>query len=312
MLKIYSLIAVVFSSLLLTSTVSAETINVDAATNYVNVMGNQMPSIPSYPAIPKKAGYVRGYVKDSSGQPLEGAAIGLKTATIGVTYFTAAAKTDASGYYEIKIPLGGAKFHYAGYTIDYGNGRAALSLHPADGKLSESIAAAVGAVENFVLLSYGITDRNLLNSGPSYRDAYYGGSFKLIYYIAPPGQDASDFPDMVASGSTIEITLTAEGGSVDGGEGKSFVIRKTVEDSSLGEFYINNLPIGRYRIGVKTSNGKPLRLRQKSPTDSLFGLQPKEATGSALLTFAPLSAKPETAMAARSNWSDLEIVLQRP
>ncbi len=85
-----------------------------------------------------------------------------------------------------------------------------------------------------------------------------------------------------------------------------------MEDSSIGEFYICNVPIGRYRIEVKGANGKSLRLKQKNPTGSVFGIQPTENSGSASLLFNPLSGDAKTAMASRGNWTDLEIVLERP
>jgi len=283
---------------------AGEVLRVGAQTDYVNVMGDEMPAIPEFPALPKKPGYVRGYVKNTLGQPVTGAKLGLKTARMYDAYLAASAETDARGYYEIKIPMGGGRFDYAGVTVAYGAGRAALGLHPADGGLSESYPAATGGVENFVLLPYGIANAEDVKNTPRYRSNYYGGSFLIRYFIG-------GFSGMLSAGTEIEITLTPEGSLVDGSAGRSFVIRKTVEDSSLGEFVINNVPVGRYRVEVKQA-GAPLKLTQKSPTGSVFGIEPKEATGGAALVFNPLSADAKTAAAARGNWTDLEIIVQRP
>jgi hypothetical protein len=267
-------------------------------------MGVEMPAIPAFPGLPKKPGYVRGYVKDTLGQPVAGALLGLKTARMYDAYLAASAETDARGYYEIKIPMGGGRFDYAGVTVAYGAGRAALGLHPADGGLSESYPEAAGGVEHFVLLPYGIANAEDVHNNPRHRSNYYGGSFLIRYFIG-------GFSGMLSAGTELEITLTPEGALVGGGAGRSFVIRKTVEDSSLGEFVINNVPVGRYRVEVRQAGGTPLKLTQKSPTGSVFGIEPKEAAGGAALVFNPLSADAKTAVAARGNWTDLEIIVQR-
>jgi hypothetical protein len=53
-------------------------------------------------------------------------------------------------------------------------------------------------------------------------------------------------------------------------------------------------------------------MKQKNPTDSVYGIQPTETSGSASLVFNPLSADPKTAVASRGNWTDLEIIVERP
>jgi hypothetical protein len=284
---------------------STKVLNVEKDASEVNVMGEEMPAVPQFSALPKKPGFVRGYVKDTRGQPVAGARLGLKTARIYDAYLAASAETDARGYYEIKIPMGGARFDYAGYTIEYGAGSAALGLHPADGQLDESYPAATGGVENFVLLPYGIADRDGVSRKANHRANYYGGSLLVRYFIG-------GFSGMLSPGDEIQITLAPEGNLIDGSTGKSFLIRKTVEDSSLGEFMINNVPVGRYRIEVREAGGKPLRIKQKTPTNSAFGIQPAEANGSASLIFNPLSADAKTATASRGNWTDLEIIVEQP
>jgi len=113
----------------------------------------------------------------------------------------------------------------------------------------------------------------------------------------------------------LATSCAAQTGQVpikDGGNfARAFEIRKKVEDSSIGEFYICNVPVGRYEMTVKQANGKPLKMKQKNPTDSVFGIQPAETSGSASLIFNPLSAEAKTATASRGNWTDLEIIIER-
>ena len=126
--------------------IKLQTFLIDGNTDYVNVMSNAMPVLPQFPNVTKKPGYLRGYVKDTLGEPIAGAKLGLKSARMYDSYLAAAAETDGNGFYEIKIPTGGARFDYAGFTIQYSRGQAALGLHPADGNLSESYPEATGGV----------------------------------------------------------------------------------------------------------------------------------------------------------------------
>lgn len=290
-----------------------QTYRIDSNTDYVNVMNDSMPLIPNFPNLSKKTGYVRGYVKNTLGEPIAGAKLGLKSARMYDSYLANSAETDSKGFYEIKIPTGGARFDYAGYTIKFGNGMAALGLHPADGELSESYPASTGGVENFVMLPYGIGDLQGVSQNAKYRGNYYGGTLMLRYFIAPPGQNSDGFGNMLAAGSEIIVALKPIGVLSDGENfARAFVLHKKVEDSSLGEFFICNVPVGRYEITVIQANGKPLRLKQRNPTNSVFGIQPMETTGSAQLLFNPLSADEKTAVASRGNWTDLEIIVERP
>ena len=290
-----------------------QSFRVDANTDHVNVMGDTMPVMPQFAALAKKPGYIRGVVKDTLGSPVAGAKLGLKSARMYDAYAAASAETNAEGYYEIKIPTGGARFDYAGLTLQYSRGPAAFGLHPADGSLSESYPAAAGGVENFVMMAYGIADAEGAGKNPKYRGNYYGGSMMLRYFIAPPGQSPEDFANMLAAGSEIVIILKPVSVLGDGtNQARAFEILKKVEDSSLGEFFICNVPVGRYELTVVRADGKPLRLKQKNPSGSVFGIQPAETTGTAQLIFNPLSADAKTATAGRGNWTDLEITVERP
>jgi hypothetical protein len=286
-----------------------KTLDVDKNTDYVNAMGKEMPEIPDFDELLPEPGKVRGYVKDLSGNPLEDAQLGVRATAIGGAYSGAQGKTDADGYYEFEVPMGVAHFYNAGYAVEWGeDGLAALGLHPADGKL-DSFASTNGGVENFVLLPYGVTSRENTSQSPHLASTYYGGSVYIHYYAA----EASDNYPMAGSiieGSTIEITLTPEGEMFDGGEPQSFTIRKTI--GFRGGFYINNLPLGRYRIAVKTDDGEPLKMELNKPRNSEYGIKPTETTDSAILTFAPSDARASMVTPQYGGWSAVEINITRP
>jgi len=275
---------------------------------YINVMGNAKPAMPAFPALTKKPGKICGYVKDAKGQPVEGAYLGLRSSAVGGYYSAAFGETDAKGYYEIAIPWGAAHFYAAGYTIDYGEGRAALGLLAADGKKG-SFPSTDGAVKNFVLWSFGIADRDRMSEEPWYPNAYLGASIRISYELGKPG-DMWATRGSLPEDAEFEITLTPEGEMLDAGPAKTFIIRKKVGNLN---FNINNIPVGKYTIAAKLKNGKPLKMKvsgyNKQP---LFGLKPAEAVGSASLYFTPSGAKASSAIADRGNWDPVSIKLELP
>lgn len=288
------------------SAAGTQTLNVAADDLYVNVMGNKMPPMPSFPSLPKKSGFVRGYVKDASGEPLEGAYLGVRSTLTGGLYSGTSATTDANGYYEIKLPMGAIHFYAGAYTADYGNLRAAMSLHPVDGNL-EGFASATGAVENFVLLPYGITDRNVASDSPNGATTYYGGALNVGYFLAENGDNFA--PDnYIKENSEIEITLTPEGALLDGSTGDSFIIRKNVGNGL--QFNIYNIPIGKYTITARLVKGnKPLLMKQSPRNKNTSGITPREAMGKASLTFEPYSAQNVMIKPAYGSWTSVSFTL---
>lgn len=279
----------------------------------VNVMKNAMPKIPAFAKLTPKPGFVRGYVKNTAGKPLAGAVIGVRSTGIGGSYSGAQGKTDARGYYEVKVPWGAAHYYCAGYTVDYGEGRAALGLHPADGE-ADSFPSTKGQVENWVLLHYGIADRDEASEKPAYSGNYYGGSFSVDYQVADSRPLFADDYSLPAN-SEVELTLTPDGLLLNGSQGRSFVFRKRVSEDGLHNFGVNNVPIGRYKLKARLlegENSSPLRIVETGPYASMpFGLEPKEARGQALLTFRPDGAKAATALAQHGNWGALSITLKK-
>jgi hypothetical protein len=287
---------------------SATVLEIGPQVKQVNVMKNQMPKLPTFPKLEAKAGFIRGYVKDSKGNPLEGARIGVRSTSVGGAYSGASGKTDAKGYYEFPVPFGVAHFYAAGYTIDWGEGRAALGLHPADGE-ADAFASNVGLVENFVLLPYGIADRDKASEDPNDGGNYYGGNITIGYSI---GDDRDEGSTDLPANALVEVTLTPDGPLIDGSTGRSFVLRKRVEQGGYNFFYVNNVPAGRYRISARLVDGGPLTIKETGPyANQPFGLEPKQSKGEAVLMFRPGGAKAEMALAQRGHWSQVSVTLYR-
>ena len=286
---------------------SAKTVTVDKDTQWINVMGSEMPAMPKFTALSPKPGRVRGYVKDWTGKPLAGAEIGVRSSYLAGYYSGAQGKTDANGYYEIVVPKGSAHFYNAGYQIEWGDGVAAVSLHPADGKL-DSFVTMDGAVENFVLLPYGITSRENLQESSHLPSTFYGGAIFLNWYsVEADDNNAPAFA--VRAGSMLEITLAPEGKMFDGSAGQTIIIRKTLGIS--GAFRIHNIPLGRYRITIK-ANGKPLKIKDNKGYDVMFGMTPAESLGTASILFVPDSAKASMVGPQHGAWKWIGLNIETP
>lgn len=275
--------------------------------NYVNLIPKETPPTPAFPALEKKPGYLRGHVKDAAGNPLQGAYIGVRSTLVGGRYSGAHAESDEKGYYEVQVPLGAAHFYAAGYTVDYADGRAALALHPADGKLT-SFASADGSVENFVLWTYGVADKDKLSESPHFRSNFYGGSLYVGHHVDDPGDPLAQ-PHNLKTGTEIEIGLTPEGRLLDGSVGKAFVVRKAVSGTG---FSVNNIPVGQYRVTAKRADGQLLRMRLNKPRGLAFGIAPAETTGGALLSLHPGGAKAGMVTPGRGSWEAVEVYVEIP
>jgi hypothetical protein len=278
---------------------------------HVNVMKNVMPSVPPFPKLAPKKGMVRGYVKDSKGKPVKGAVIGVRSSAVGGFYSGATGTSDEKGYYEISVPWGAAHFYTASAAVPYGEGRAAMGLHPSDGQV-DSFASANGLVENWVMLAYGIADPDEVQDKPHYSGNYYGGAFTMDFNVAD-----RRFPDdySLPEGADLEVTLTPEGPLADGSTGRPIIIRRTIREDSGAVCNINNIPVGQYRIAARLLQGgkaAPLLIKETGPYSfQSFGLEPKEARGSAKLSFRPNSAKAGSGAAGRGNWASLSITLKK-
>ncbi len=281
------------------------TIALNGTQNYTNVMGNFRPTLPTFKSLSKQSGIVRGYVKDLAGQPLQNAYIGIRSSAVGGLYSFASANTDEKGYYEISLPLGACHFWATAYTIDYGGALATVSLHPADG-ITGSFASNAGEVENFVLMSYGITNPSRVQTDPWDAHSYLGGSIRVNWQIY---EDMWSPPGSLPLNSQIEITLTPIGETLYG-ENRRFIITKVVNNM---DFYINNIPIGKYRITARLNGTTALQMKRNDFwPNPLFGLQASPVLGTGEVKFHPYSTEASTGIPDRGGWKAVGIEVRLP
>lgn len=280
---------------------SSRELSVSGTQFYVDVMGKQRASLPGFKKTEIKPNILRGYVKDVYGRPLQGAQIGVRSSIIGGSYSSASGHSGTDGYYEILLPVGTTEIWGAKYLMDYESGKAPVSLFPADSNLN-SFNSANGAVKNFILLPYGQGQPEQVMKGPYWPSSYLGGSVHLSYTLRT---QSLPLPGSFPVGSVILIRLTPLD-LLYGDEKITYTIRKTVESSEL---YINNIPLGRYKIEVRLENGTAIPMRENINLKPQFGMQPKQATGSTEITFIP--GDPEV-LAWYGNWWIVPIILEHP
>jgi hypothetical protein len=268
---------------------------------YVDLMGTQRPKLPAFKPQAIQPGYLKGYVKDIYGRPLEGAQVGIRSSIIGGSYSSATGVTDAHGYYEILLPVGNVEFWGAKYLMDYESAKAPVSLFPADSNLN-SFNATKGAVKNFVMLPYGQGRPDQVSKGPYWPSSYLGASIHLSYTLRT---QSLPLPGSFPVGSVIVIRLTPLD-LVHADEKISFTIRKIVESNEL---YINNIPLGRYRVEIKLENGADIMMRENINLKPQFGMQPKQAAGTTQVTFIP--GDPEI-LVWFGNWWIVPILIEHP
>lgn len=271
-----------------------------------NVMGNTQPRFPNFPALGIKKGYARGYVADLSGKPLEGAYIGVRATLVGGSYSGASDQTDANGYYEISLPFGAIHYYAAGYTIGYGGSRATVSLLPADERIG-SFPSADGIVKNFTMVSYGLGNRDEIAQQPRNESNYYGGAVNFDYNINYAGESV---PNYLPYNGEIEIKLTPDGAGLFG-ETKSFTVSKKI---GISNFTIVNIPVGKYTIAAKLKDGRVLKMKEVGVYAGYYpnwGLDPREATGSAKLFFITgWQVDPVKTTYYHGNWQALNLQLE--
>lgn len=282
----------------------AHSFTVKGDETYVNVMGTTQARTPNYPVLSVKKGYLRGYVADLNGRPLEGAYIGVRS-TVGLTTGVSAV-TNVNGYYEMQLPFGAITYYASGYTMQYGQGTVVVGLHPADDS-TVGFASETGAVKNFVLQSYGRGNKAEVANHPSDPSNYYGGAINLYYNI---DYDNQNIPKYIPFGAQIEITLMpAEPGLF--GETRSFKIIKKV-GTALST--IVNIPVGKYNVSAKLNDGRPLTLTEAGTYGGYypdFGLKPSGTAGPATVMFVPVYQRtPNMVAPHKSNWLQLTIKLQ--
>lgn len=173
--------------------------------------------LPVYEAIAKKAGTVRGLIKDAAGKPIAGAQIAVHSSVGGGFRTTHKAVSNAKGFYEVLLPVGIAEVVEAKCTVNYNGVKYDLPLTPV-GEAMTQFTSQTGHVANFVLRTEGD----------------FGGTIRVL--------------DNVDHG-TLEVTITPEGRLMDGTMGRTFVYRYSAAEGS--ETFLNGIPIGRYKLTVR-------------------------------------------------------------
>ena len=274
---------------------------------YVNVMGNTIPRMPVFPSLATKGGIARGYVADLSGKPLKGAHIGVSSSLTGGLYSSGSGVTDDKGYYEFTIPTGAAYFFGTAVTVTYNETPAVMALYPVGG--TTAFPSGSGVVKNFVLLSYGPANPDELAQQPNNGSNYYGGALSFSFNINYAGDP--QIPEYLPEKGVIEIELIPVGAGLYG-EKKSFKITKQI--GNMNTFNIHNIPVGKYTINAKMSDGRKLKMRATGTKANVYehlGLKPDNAVGTSTVAFTPNHQyTPVMVPSFKSNWDALEIGLK--
>lgn len=258
-------------------------------TNFDDAMAGRTPVKPKFTALSPKSGTLRGFVKDAQGRPVVGAKIMASSSSMGGFRTPATGTTDTRGYYEITMPKGIARVWCAGTVLTHDGVRMALPLHPADGTIDDFVTTK-GAVENFVLRSWGVANEN---GDPAYSGNYYGGAIWVSYSFRE-ANDQNAPGEWLLLDSTIELTLIPEGPMLDGSKGEPLTFRSKV--AYVGHFEMNDIPLARYSVKatLTSPDGKSrgLKLKDNSISRRPGGLDPKESRGQATLRFRSASTDP--------------------
>lgn len=275
---------------------------------FVNVMGSTIPRMPVFPSLPVKAGVARGYVADLSGKPLKGVHIGVSSSLTGGLYSGGSALTNDNGYYEFTIPAGAAYFFGTATTITYNETPAVMAVYPVGG--TSSFPSGNGVVKNFVLLSYGLANPDEIAQQPGNESNYYGGALSFNFNINYAG-DPNQNPEYLPENGIIEIELIPAGTGLYG-ETRSFKITRQIGDFT--GFSIHNIPVGKYNINAKMSDGRKLKMSANGTKANVYerlGLKPDKAVGTSTVTFTPNHQyTPVMVPSFKSNWDALEIGLK--
>jgi len=281
--------------------------SLSATQYYVNVMGSTIPRMPVFPTLTKKSGVARGYVADLTGKPLKGANISVSSTMTGGWYSSGSAQTDENGYYEFTIPAGAAYFFGTATTITYNDTPTVVALYPVGG--TTSFPSGQGVVKNFTLLSYGLANPDELAQQPNNESNYYGGALSFSFHINYAGDP--QIPEYLPENGVIEIELIPIGTGLYG-ETRSFKITKQIGD--MNTFNVHNIPVGKYTINARMSDGRILKMRAVGTKANVYehlGLKPDNAEGTSTVTFTPNHQyTPVMVPSFKSNWDALEIGLK--
>ena len=220
--------------------------------------GQPQPKIPAFSTLARRPRTARGMVKDESGNPIVGAHIVVQASAAGGFRTDVSAQTNASGVYEIPLPIGVCQVVNADCNVQYNGQTYVLPLQAVNGE-RKYFNAQEGGVENFVLQTYGPADPSAVSVRPEHGSNYYGGVVRLVWFH-------TDLPE----GGTFELTLEPQGALLGSVPPRKLVFR--VANKGLGEAFLNDVPIGRYTLrGKLYDKGDILPLRFKGLNSEEIG-----------------------------------------
>lgn len=165
-------------------------------------------------------------------------------------------------------------------------------------------------VKNFVLLSYGIANPDEVAQQPGNESNYYGGALSFNFNINYTG-DPYQNPEYLPEDGVIEIELIPVGAGLYG-ETRAFKITRQTGNST--GFSIHNIPVGKYTINARMSDGRKLKMSATGTKANVYehlGLKPDKAIGTSTVTFTPNHQyTPVMVPSFKSNWDALEIGLK--
>ncbi|WP_157962874.1 carboxypeptidase-like regulatory domain-containing protein [Chitinophaga deserti] len=276
------------------------TITMGPNTNYAIALKG-LPTIrPVFPKLQPKPKKVRGYVTDASGNPIEGAFLGLRVRVSGLTT-VATGTTNEKGYYEIAFE-GAAEFFQAYVTVNYVEKPVPISLFAADTTLPV-YTMDKGGVKHWIALSHGTANLADVQHRPWLSNNYFGGSIYLNWDVY---EDMWSPEGALPMNGEIIVKLTPAGGMMYG-ETRTFTIRQKIGDKHL-DCNINNLPIGIYKIEAKLADGRPLEMEVHGPNRSdTYGLQYDEGTKAWYVAFMPGYNATSKPMPNRGEWDQANV-----
>ncbi|WP_341841045.1 carboxypeptidase-like regulatory domain-containing protein [Chitinophaga caseinilytica] len=279
------------------------TITMGPTTNYAIVMKG-LPTIrPVFPKLALKPKKVRGYVTDASGNPIEGAELGLLKKVSGFQQLVTTTTND-KGYYEIEFE-GAAEFKHAFAVINYVGKPVPISLFTAD-SVASVYTYDKGGVEHWMALGHGTANAADAAHRPWYSNNYFGGSIYLNWdvYDGPLSTDGA-----LPKNAEIILKLTPAGGMLYDAS-RTFTIRQKLGNNFLS-CNINNIPIGIYKIEAKLADGRALKMEVHGPYRSdTYGLQYDTDTKAWYVSFVPGFNATSKPMPNRSEWDQANVYVR--
>jgi len=229
-----------------------KTLYIPGNRTHINIMEKQQPKRPYFNPMAIKPGMMCGLIKDCFGQPIPHAEITIRSLSANKSTTPLVTYSDQSGYYEMSVPDGQAEILGAKCLTNFNDSNTLFSLSPAEDPLNSHISAN-GAVRNFMLLPYGSNYPQEEFTSPQFPEKYLGGTIHLSYAIQNESiWSEGNFP----IGSVIVIKLIPIN-LLLASEKITFILNKQVLKNEL---YINNIPLGRYRMKCETGNGIPVSI----------------------------------------------------